>query len=123
MYHPLVFSFLSCVALFTMTSCGSPSKSSQQANQTQQTQPNPNTQTPQPTSSAPTGGHTSAVNDPASIIPEFTFYTLRSGIRFEKRDLKESDRHVFILFDPGCLYCQHEARDIGKNLSSFEKIG
>lgn len=53
--------------------------------------------------------------DPAASIPDFTFYILKSGIRFTKGDLAETGNIVFILFDPTCSHCQHEANDIGKH--------
>lgn len=58
-------------------------------------------------------------NSPATSIPEFTFYILTSGIGFTKSDLPKSGTHVFIMFDPSCSYCQHEARDIGANFDQF----
>ncbi len=58
-------------------------------------------------------------NSPANAIPDFNFYILKSGISFTKNDLGASGPHVFILFDPSCGYCQHEARDIGANLDKL----
>lgn len=122
-------------SLTLMWACGQ-SQSGRQPTGTQQNQTaahagserNPTTEnaTTQTTGQAasqmqvPPHGQTSAAGDPASVIPEFTFYILKSGIRFEKTDLKQGDKHVFILFDPGCTYCQYEARDIGKNFDKFE---
>ena len=53
--------------------------------------------------------------EPAGMIPEFTFYILKSGIRFTKADLTKTGNQVFIFFDPTCGHCQHEANDIGKH--------
>ena len=53
--------------------------------------------------------------EPAATIPDFTFYILKSGFRFTKADLAETGNVVFILFDPTCGHCQHEARDIGEH--------
>jgi len=70
---------------------------------------------------APGEGHaeTSAMQAPpaapASTIPDFTFYVLKSGIRFNKEDLKRDGNIIFILFDPSCSHCQHEARDLGEH--------
>lgn len=52
---------------------------------------------------------------PASVIPDFTFYILRSGIQFTKADLAKKGNLVFILFDPTCGHCQHEANHLGKH--------
>jgi len=56
-----------------------------------------------------------ASTEPAASIPDFTFYILKSGIRFTKSDLAKSGNLVFIFFDPTCGHCQHEANDIGKH--------
>src|SRR5690606_5653699 len=56
-----------------------------------------------------------AATEPALAIPDFTFFILKSGIRFTKEDLAKKGNIVFILFDPTCSHCQHEARDIGNN--------
>lgn len=58
--------------------------------------------------------------EPASSIPDFTFYILKSGIRFTKEDLAKTGNIVFILFDPTCSHCQHEASDIGKHYSEVK---
>ncbi|MEC3879853.1 peroxiredoxin family protein [Parapedobacter sp. 10938] len=53
--------------------------------------------------------------EPAVSIPDFTFYILKSGIRFTKDDLAKTGNIVFVLFDPTCSHCQQEANDIGKH--------
>ena len=53
--------------------------------------------------------------DPAPSIPNFTFYELKSGIRFNKEDLAKGGNVTFILFDPSCSHCQREAGDLGRN--------
>src|SRR5690554_4072170 len=57
---------------------------------------------------------------PATAIPDFGFYILKSGMSFGKGDLLPGDRQVFILFDPSCSFCQHEAAYIDKNFDKFE---
>lgn len=52
---------------------------------------------------------------PTSVIPDFTFYILRSGIQFTKTDLAKKGNLVFILFDPTCGHCQQEANHLGKH--------
>ncbi|MFB2120137.1 peroxiredoxin family protein [Parapedobacter sp. 2B3] len=65
---------------------------------------------------APATNHPPAVStEPAASIPDFTFHILKSGIRFTKEDLAQTGNIVFILFDPTCSHCQHEANDIGKH--------
>lgn len=60
--------------------------------------------------------------EPARSIPDFGFYVLKSGLSFSKADLKAGDKQVFILFDPSCSFCQHEAAYIGKNYDKFKNI-
>lgn len=100
--------------LFMVLACGQDKANSQQQATTTQT----------PTEATQSRHHSgeasqSTQGDPAASIPDFTFYILKSGIRFEKSDIKSGDKHVFILFDPSCSYCQHEARDIGQNIDKF----
>src|SRR5690606_12566164 len=56
-----------------------------------------------------------AGTEPAATIPDFTFYILKSVVRFTKADLATAGNIVLILFDPTCSHCQHEANDIGQN--------
>lgn len=60
--------------------------------------------------------------EPAGTIPEFTFYVLKSGMSFEKKDIQSARKHAFILFDPSCSHCQHEAADISKNFDKFQDV-
>lgn len=60
--------------------------------------------------------------EPAAAIPDFGFFILRSGIRFTKQDLAKKGNIVFILFDPTCGHCQHEANDIGKHYDELKDI-
>lgn len=61
-----------------------------------------------------------STGEPAKEIPEFTFYMLRSGIRFTKQDLAKNGNSVFIFFDPTCSHCQHEARDLGQRYNEVK---
>lgn len=106
--------------LILLLSCGQDKANNQQgANANQPTEQ-------QTASSSAYSGQTSgtatmsAQGDPSPSIPDFNFYILKSGIGFGKSDLKEGDKKVFIFFDPGCSYCQHEARDIGQNIDKFQ---
>ena len=60
--------------------------------------------------------------EPAASIPDFTFFVLKSGIRFTKEDLAKSGNRVFIFFDPTCSHCQHEANELGKNYDSVKDV-
>ena len=69
-------------------------------------------QAPAPASQSP---QQPVVKDgPAATIPDFTFFMIKSGIRFTKEDLAKTGNIVFILFDPTCSHCQHEAGLIGQ---------
>jgi len=61
-------------------------------------------------------------SEPAATIPNFTFFILKSGIRFTNEDLAKTGNIVFILFDPTCSHCQHEASDIGKNYDQVKDV-
>lgn len=106
--------------LILLLSCGQDKASNQQDANTGQ----PAAQ--QTESAAAHSGHSSggatmsAQGDPSSSIPEFNFYILKSGIRMGKSDLKQGNKHVFVFFDPGCSYCQHEARDVGQHIDKFQ---
>ena len=59
-------------------------------------------------------------SEPATVVPDFTFYILRSGIQFTKADLAKTGNLVFILFDPTCSHCQHEANHIGTHYNEVK---
>lgn len=110
-------------AMALLFSCGGQSTNSatnqtsanaveQQQNQEAATSTNPHSAQP----TTPSG------QEPANSIPEFTFYVLKSGIRFEKANMEKGEKQVFILFDPSCSFCQHEAADLGKNIGQLNHI-
>lgn len=119
--YSLVFGLMSLFVL----SCGGATQEKQQ-----QAQVHPDAQNQLAASSAsPAGaGHPTAqttapnhnAGGPATSIPDFKFYILKSGIAFDNTDLKPAKTHVFVLFDPSCGHCKDEARDIGKNFASFK---
>lgn len=102
----------------TAISCGNNVKS---ANATAETQPTDVreeqsaaiSQTAAPQQAAPS-------SQPASVIPDFTFFILRSGIQFTKADLAKTGNHVFVLFDPTCGHCQHEANHLGEHYNEVK---
>ncbi|CAM3482798.1 TlpA family protein disulfide reductase [Sphingobacterium prati] len=61
-------------------------------------------------------------SEPAAILPNFTFYQLRSGIRVSNENLAKDKNTVFILFDPGCSHCQHEATELEKNIDRLKDV-
>lgn len=61
-------------------------------------------------------------SDPAAILPNFTFYQLRSGIRVTQENVAKDKNTVFILFDPGCSHCQHEATELEKNIDRLKDV-
>ncbi|WP_293906027.1 TlpA family protein disulfide reductase [Sphingobacterium sp. UBA5670] len=61
-------------------------------------------------------------SEPAAILPNFTFYQLRSGIRITQENLAKDKNTVFILFDPGCSHCQHEATELEKNIDRLKDV-
>jgi len=61
-------------------------------------------------------------SEPAAILPNFTFYQLRSGIRVTHDNVAKDKNTVFILFDPGCSHCQHEATELEKNIDRFKDV-
>ncbi len=79
------------------------------------------TQAP-PAASAQTAEAQHAVTaaGPAPTIPDFTFYILRSGIQFTKNDLAKQGNIVFVLFDPTCSHCQHEANHLGTHYDEIK---
>jgi len=117
-------SALVCLSLLVLVgSCDNQAKPSD-AVQAQQATAEPASDTPntgnaQQQQTPPQPAHAA---DPAATIPEFTFYILRSGIRFTKADLAKKGNIVFILFDPTCGHCQHEASDIGKHYEEIKDV-
>lgn len=59
---------------------------------------------------------------PAQTIPAFTFYKVKSGVSFSNADIPKGKKTVFILFDPGCSHCQHEAAALAKNYNKIKDI-
>src|SRR5690606_35594959 len=59
------------------------------------------------------------VKDAAMQLPGFKFYKVKSGIEFTNADIPAGKNTVFILFDPNCGHCQHEAGLLAKN---YEKL-
>lgn len=58
-------------------------------------------------------------NEPAATIPDFNFYRLNNGMRFERSDLSYRGNIVLVFFDPTCVQCQQEAKDMSDH---FDRI-
>lgn len=59
---------------------------------------------------------------PASTIPLFKFYKVKSGVSFTNDDIPKNKKTAFILFDPNCSHCRTEAGLIGKNYAKIKDI-
>lgn len=59
---------------------------------------------------------------PVETIPNFTFYKVKSGMSFSNTDIPKGKKTVFILFDPSCSHCQHEAADLAKNYDKIKDV-
>ena len=59
---------------------------------------------------------------PAQILPEFTFYKVKSGISFTNLDIPKGKKSAFILFDPSCGHCQLEAGQLAKNYAKIKNV-
>ena len=64
----------------------------------------------------------SAQKAPATNIPAFTFYKVKSGISFTNADIPKGKNTAFILFDPSCGHCQKEASELGKNYNKVKNV-
>lgn len=53
-------------------------------------------------------------------IPDFKISTSPDSVIFTNKDLKKNRNTVFIMFSPDCEFCQHETRDLIKNISRFK---
>lgn len=104
--------------LITAISCGS-NNSTQENASTQNHENSVSDQNYNETASAAPTNQIDPTTNPVPAIQDFTFYLLKSGIKFQKSDLKPGNTYVFVFFDPSCVYCQHEARDIDANFAKF----
>ena len=64
----------------------------------------------------------STVNEVSKAIPAFTFYKVKSGIAYTNDDLQPGKNTVFILFDPSCSHCQHEAGALAKKYDKIKDV-
>lgn len=59
---------------------------------------------------------------PAASIPAFTFYKVKSGLSFANSDIPAGKKTAFILFDPNCGHCQHEAAALASNYNKIKDV-
>ncbi len=112
----LRINILAATALFAAVSCG-------QRDQAQETAQTQHPTTTNVTESAPTATHTPtppAANEPAATLPEFNFYRLNNGMRFDRSDLSYKGNIVLVFFDPTCGQCQDEARDMANHYDRIQ---
>lgn len=114
MKTPSPFNIWLATALLAVTSCG---QSNQQQTATNNAQTATNQQAPATTTPAPIPP---ATNEPAATIPDFNFYRLNNGMRFDRSDLSYKGNIVVVFFDPTCVQCQDEARDIANHYDRIE---
>lgn len=53
-------------------------------------------------------------------LPAFTVMRSPDSTSFATKDLKPGIPTIFIVFNPDCEFCQHETRDLLKNIQSFK---
>ena len=54
------------------------------------------------------------------VIPDFSISTSPDGTLFTNHNLKKNTNTVFIMFNPDCEFCQHETRDLLRNINRFK---
>ncbi|MFD2966001.1 peroxiredoxin family protein [Sphingobacterium bambusae] len=114
------FSSMALSALVYFSACQSGSSS--QTNE-QQTQEQPAAaQHEHAAASAPAAAAPAMAKEAATNIPDFKFYKVKSGIGFSKADIPTGKNSVFILFDPSCGHCQHEAGLLAKNYAKIKDV-
>lgn len=60
--------------------------------------------------------------EPATTIPPFKFYKVKSGMAFSNEDIPANRNNVFLLFDPSCGHCQHETTLLAKNYDKLKDV-
>lgn len=55
-------------------------------------------------------------------IPDFTIMKSPDSTAFSKKDLKQNMPTVFFIFNPDCEFCQHETRDLLRNIDKFKNV-
>ena len=53
-------------------------------------------------------------------IPVFSIVKASDSTAFSNKDLKQNQATIFIIFSPDCEYCQHETRDLLRNIDKFK---
>lgn len=53
-------------------------------------------------------------------IPTFEIFTAPDSTSFTRNDLKKNKATVFFIFSPDCDHCQHETKELQKNIAQFK---
>ena len=101
-------------------SCDNQAKSASTVSEAQAT--DVTNEQPAPAAATPESQQPAVAAQPTATIPDFTFYVLKSGIQFTKADLAKTGNLVFILFDPTCSHCQHEATLLGQHYDKLKDV-
>lgn len=56
------------------------------------------------------------------IVPPFSIIKVPDSTRFTKDDLKNKRATIIMVFSPDCDHCQHETRELIKNIELFKKV-
>ncbi|MGO1243394.1 MAG: peroxiredoxin family protein [Sphingobacterium sp.] len=111
------YSGLTLALITGLTACQSEATNNNAVQQVQQETPaaHPQAQASQP-QTAP------LIKDAATSLPAFKFYKVKSGIEFTNADIESGKNTAFVLFDPNCGHCQHEAGLLAKNYDKIKDI-
>ena len=55
-------------------------------------------------------------------LPTFNLSKAPDSTSFSKKDLNKDLPVIFIVFNPDCEFCQHETRDLIKNIDKFRNV-
>lgn len=111
-YHILTATFL-----FFLASCGQRDQNQQQ---THAEQPAAHQGQPEQAATTTAAPVLPTTNQPAATIPDFNFYRLNNGMRFDRSDLSYKGNIVLVFFDPTCIQCQQEAKDMSDHFNRIQ---
>ena len=72
--------------------------------------------------------HSNGQNDTVALfkqfptIPPFSITRVPDSTKFSKADLVKRTAVLFIEFSPDCEHCQHETKELIKNIELFKKV-
>lgn len=56
------------------------------------------------------------------IVPPFNIIKVPDSTRFTKDNLKNKRATIIMVFSPDCDHCQHETKELIKNIELFKKV-